>query len=542
MKTNKMLYERNYHQKQRQKQMQIKTEKDSQKLKNAKYQNMMSFDLKDYISSNYEMKSQTQRLPKSRSKKSKSKSKNKRALEKEDKILDKKNNALEEMLKKQLKRPIGAIADEIGEFIEEDYENFETECYAEAENLLENRTSEEVSAEKRSDSQILEDVEFYAQHKILISRADDKLVPPENLVKTNSVNVFTQMENLLRRGLNVCVYGQGSNIRSIRNSVIRSMNDDHMVFEMLGFAKKTVFRNLIARFMTLVVDEKLIKINNKSLSTFRTRIEKAKKPSIEMCFKFLITVLKDMSTNTRPKLMFVIYKLDKLIEREADFLPKFYGLWQGFDVKILFTIENFQTFWQKTDPNILNKLMVNFFNVNSFEIQSFELESLCFNFNVDSCETNFYSFVSIYSAFDDKLKEFMFRILIYFEEEGKRQLDFNAVFQAVYSSLVVTNKNQFKQFLREPISHGIFEQKKNYIKHFYTNDTLKRIIYKMLELDTRDQFSDYKISKNIKLGTIQQDDSYILDDEDSLKSLKDTSVEVKSIDDEEKDSTNIEIW
>jgi hypothetical protein len=447
--------------------------------------------LSDYINSNIDYnKSSTQ--------KKKAHSKNQHS---ENKKLNSHDiNKLDEKLEVEIRKPTGEIAEEISDFLESEKENFVEYNKSKAKEIIKENKNEINKGKKNSEDfttkeqELLESVEFYANNFTMAQNCNTgDFALPYNLVNEKEYpDKFKQIIKILRTDLNVCVYGIGSHINSLRSKIIPEMQDDHIIFELMGFTKKTVFRNLVARFMTHVLQEKNIKLDNTKIKLYQDKIEKAKKPSITVCFHFLKTAIDAMKVISIPKIIFIVYKLDKLLERDPEFLKEFKELQDGRNVKILFTIENFQTFWQKNDPEDLNSLKINYIFMVHQNIQTYELEGLSFSFNEDSDDKSYSSFVSVYSAFDEKLKEFIFYTLVYFKEKNKKFLSVHKVYNELYMKLIVGNKNQFNSFLKEPISHKILEVKNDMIYHFYSPDILNKIIYQMMQMEGNERFFEYK--------------------------------------------------
>lgn len=354
-----------------------------------------------------------------------------------------------------------------------------------AADLLDNRDVSQKKEEQRSDAEILEAVRFHAENKILNTSTPGKIRGPEALTDANAVDVLQQVHYLLQNGQNVCVYGQGSQMYCLRNYVVRQMRDDHLIFEMLGFLKKGVFRNMVTSFLSQAMDNKDLELQPKLKKDYRTEIVKNKKPKIKSCFKYLGNVLGEMNRQFDCNVLFVVYKLEQVLERERGFLEDLQELVEKQKVKLLFTIENFQTFWKNVAPTTLNKLMVNFLPVHTFETQTFELESLSLTFNVNSSMKNFYSFLAIFSSFNDTMKEFLFFILLLFANEKKREFRTDYLYTQLSNEMIVNSRNLFNLYLKEPLDHHILEAKSNVIRHFYTTGTLNRIIRKVQKLEPK---------------------------------------------------------
>lgn len=469
----------------------IKKTAEEQKIKNQLSDTNKIF-LSDYINSNIDYNKNNLQ------KKKNSYNKNQHS---ENKKLNSHNvNKLDEKLEIEIRKPTGEIAEEISNFLEYEKKNYVTYNEDKAKMLskeikkkLENDEDELNEYEDREDD-LLKSVKFYAMNFTMAQNCKTgHFALPYNLMNDKIYpDKFKQIIKILRTDLNVCIYGVGSHINSLRTKIIPEMQEDHIIFEMMGFTKKTVFRNLVSRFMTHVLQEKNIKLENTKIKLYQDKIEKAKKPSISVCFHFLKTVIDAMKVVSIPKIIFIVYKLDKLLERDPDFLKEFKELQDGRNVKIMFTIENFQTFWQKNDPEDLNSLKINYIFMVHQNVQTYELDGLNFSFNEDSDENSFNSFISVYSAFDEKLKEFIFYTLVYFKENDKKFETTQNVYNNVYLKLIVGNKNQFNSFLKEPISHKILEMKNNMVYHFYSPEILNKIIWGMLQIEGNERFLDYK--------------------------------------------------
>jgi hypothetical protein len=439
--------------------------KKNEKQKN----NIFSIQMHDYISSHNELRTLI--------KKEMDDKKIKGTLGKKGKDEDQ----FDSLLKKQLKRPIGAIADDIQEFINKGMDEYISDTVALAGDLLKQRTKEEKNMELRSDEEILSAVRFHAENKILNCSTPQQIRGPEALTDVNATDNIKQVYYLLENLQNVCVYGQGSQMYCLRNYVVEKMREDHLIFEMLGFMKKAVFRNMITNFLNQAAQDPQKTFDGVFVNKYSQEIVKMKKPKISSCFKYLKLVLAKMNV----KSLFVIYKLEHLLEREKDFLEEFLHLVEDSQTKILFTIENFQVFWKNIRPATLNKLMVNFIPIHTFETQTFELESLNLTFNVNSSMNNFYSFLAIFSSFNDTMKEFLFFILLKFADEKKREFRTDFLYKKLSDEMITNSRNQFSLYLKEPLDHGILEVKNNCIRHFYTTGTLNRIIRKVLKLEPK---------------------------------------------------------
>ena len=191
-----------------------------------------------------------------------------------------------------------------------------------------------------------------------------------------------------------------------------------------------------------------------------------------------------------PKILFVIYKLDNILEREPEFLNYFKELQDSRDIKILFTIENFQTFWEKNDPEVLNTLKINYMFMVHWNIQTYELEGSNYGFNENQDEKAYNTFIAVYSAFDDKLKDFLFETLLFFKEKECKSLKLTKVYQNLYRSLIVSSKKQFNTFMKEPESHKILENKDDMVSHNYSMENLNKIIYSMIIYDPSDRYQE----------------------------------------------------
>ena len=328
----------------------------------------------------------------------------------------------------------------------------------------------------------LERVKFYAKHKIIFPNKNGRLNEADWLVEPNSEDILLTAEELLRERLNVCFYGHGSLVRALRDSIVKQLNKTHLVFELLGFANKTVFRNLVAKLYSVVIHERLLERLDKE-DSFRKNIVNSRRPKLGFCFDFLIALVKVLREYINNDLLFVIYKLDRVLEREPDFLKMFLELYETSCVKLLFTVESFQSFWQMADPFVLNRLHVNYFSMHTFEVQTFELESLELNFKTDSSENKFYSFVSLFSGLNSENRLFLYLILKEYHQQGKRLLSNSEVEKLVRKKMLLYSQPQIQQFLKEPLSHNVFEQTSKTLKINYTSDTLKRILIKMRQLD-----------------------------------------------------------
>lgn len=438
--------------------------------RNRQADQIFSIRMHDYISSQKELKQSLKREPGTSRRRRQS-------------SLAKEEDELDVLLKKQLKRPIGAIADDIQEFLNAGMGAYVRDTMELAGDLLDQRGSDK--HEVRSRKEILDSVRFHAENKILYCGTPGQIRGPEALTEVNAVDNVQQVHYLLENGQNVCVYGQGSQMYCLRNYVIEKMKKTHLVFEMLGFMKKAVFRNMVTNFLNQSMKDRHLRLSSEDRQGYNSEIVKMKKPRIDACFKYLSKTLHKMGEAYESKTLFVIYKLEHLLEKERDFLEEFFKLREEVDVKVLFTIENFQTFWKNVRPSIINKLMINFIPIHTFETQTFELESLNLTFNVNSSMKNFYSFLAIFSSFNDTMKEFLFYILLMFADEKKRELRSDVLYKRLCDEMIVNSRNIYNLYLKEPLDHRILEVKTNHIRHFYTSGTLNRIIRKVLKLEPK---------------------------------------------------------